>query len=262
MTFITAAGRRLDTKWIGPRDGAGPVLVFLHEGLGSIALWRDFPDRIAEMTGCTALVYSRYGYGRSDPLTESRSTSYLHHEALDVLPAVLDACGVSDPVLIGHSDGASIALLAAGAGRVPVRGAVVMAPHVFVEDITIAGIEQARDAWAEGGLSRALARYHDDAEGAFRGWNEAWLAPEFRAWNIEEYLPGIRCPVLAIQGINDEYATLAQIDAIERQVSGPFERQDLADCRHTPWRDQPDLVAGAIVRFVDGLKSRIARFSG
>jgi pimeloyl-ACP methyl ester carboxylesterase len=260
MTFITTAGHRLETKWIGPRDGSGPVLVFLHEGLGSIALWRDFPDRIAEMTGCAALVYSRHGYGRSDPLMESRPLRYLHHEALDVLPAVLDACGVSDPVLIGHSDGASIALLAAGAGRVPARGAVVMAPHVFVEDVTIAGIEKARDAWNEGALSRALARYHDDAAGAFKGWNEAWLAPEFRAWNIEEYLPGIRCPLLAIQGVDDEYATLAQIDAIERQVSCPFERQDLAGCRHTPWRDQPDLVAGAIARFVAELKNPTVRF--
>jgi pimeloyl-ACP methyl ester carboxylesterase len=262
MTFITAAGRRLDTKWIGPRDGSGPVLVFLHEGLGSIELWRDFPGRIAEATGLPALVYSRHGYGRSDPLTERRPLRYLHHEALDVLPAVLDACGVRDPVLIGHSDGASIALLAAGAGVVPVRGAVVMAPHVFVEDITIAGIEKAATAWNEGGLARALARYHADAEGAFRGWNEAWLAPEFRAWNIEEYLPGIRCPLLAIQGVDDEYATLAQIDAIERQVTGPFERQDLADCRHTPWRDQPDPVAAAIARFVAGLPDGVSGFSG
>jgi pimeloyl-ACP methyl ester carboxylesterase len=254
MTFITAAGHRLDTRWIGPRGGSGPVLVFLHEGLGSIELWRDFPDRIAEKTGCAAFVYSRHGYGRSDPLKESRPPDYLHFEALKVLPAVLDECRITDPVLIGHSDGASIALLLAGAGLVPVRGAVVMAPHVFVEDITIAGIEKAKAAWAEGGLARALARYHDDAEGAFRGWNEAWLAPEFRAWNIEEYLPGIRCPLLAIQGVDDEYATLDQIDAIERQVSGPFERLDLPDCRHTPWRDQPDVVANAIARFVGGLQ--------
>ena len=262
MTFITAAGHRLDTKWIGRRDGAGPVLVFLHEGLGSIGLWRDFPDRMAETTGLPALVYSRRGYDRSDPLTERRPLRYLHHEALEVLPAVLDACGIADPVLIGHSDGASIALLAAGAGETPVRGAVVMAPHVFVEDITIAGIEKARTAWFEGGLARALARYHDDAEGAFRGWNEAWLAPEFRAWNIEEYLSGIRCPLLTIQGVDDEYATLAQIDAIERQVSCPFERLDLADCRHTPWRDQPDLVAAAIARFVSALPDRNSALPG
>ncbi|GEO41703.1 alpha/beta hydrolase [Skermanella aerolata] len=262
MTFIIAAGRRLDTKWIGLRDGSGPVLVFLHEGLGSIELWRDFPGRIAEATGLPALVYSRHGYGRSDPLTGKRPLRYLHHEALEVLPAVLDACGVADPILIGHSDGASIALLAAGAGVVPVRGAVVMAPHVFVEDITIAGIEKAATAWKEGGLARALARYHTDPEGAFRGWNEAWLSPEFRAWNIEEYLPSIRCPLLAIQGVDDEYATLAQIDAIERQVTGPFERQDLADCRHTPWRDQPDPVAAAIAHFVASLPNRVLGFPG
>ena len=254
MTFITAAGHRLHTRWIGSRDGSAPVLVFLHEGLGSIELWRDFPDRIAEKTGCAAFVYSRHGYGRSDPLRESRSPEYLHHEALEVLPAVLDECRITNPVLIGHSDGASIALLLAGGGLRPVRGAVVMAPHVFVEDITIAGIEMAKAAWAEGGLARGLARYHDDAEGAFRGWNEAWLAPEFRAWNIEEYLPGIRCPLLAIQGVDDEYATLAQIDAIERQVSGPFERLDIPECRHTPWRDQPDVVTDTIARFVGRLQ--------
>ena len=255
MPFITAAGHRLDTRWIEPREGSGPTLVFLHEGLGSIEMWRDFPDRIARMTGCGALVYSRYGYGRSDPLTEGRTIDYLHREALEVLPAVLDACGIHDPVLIGHSDGASIALLFAGAGLRPVSGAVVMAPHVFVEDETIAGIEKAKAAWTEGGLARALARYHDDAEGAFRGWHEAWLSPGFRAWNIEEYLHGIRCPLLAIQGVDDEYATLAQIDAIESQVSGPFERLDIAECRHTPWRDQPERVAEAITRFVSGLRA-------
>jgi pimeloyl-ACP methyl ester carboxylesterase len=253
MPFITAAGHRLDTRWIEPRNASGPTLVFLHEGLGSIEMWRDFPDRIAHMTGCGALVYSRYGYGRSDPLTEGRNIDYLHREALEVLPAVLDACGIHDPVLIGHSDGASIALLFAGAGIRPVRGAVVMAPHVFVEDVTIAGIEKAKAAWIESGLARALARYHDDAEGAFRGWHGAWLSPGFRAWNIEEYLASIRCPLLAIQGVDDEYATLAQIDAIESQVSGPFERLDLAECRHTPWRDQPEPVADAITRFVSGL---------
>lgn len=250
MSFVTAAGRRLDTRWIEPRDAGRPALVFLHEGLGSIELWRDFPDRVAEATGCGALVYSRYGYGRSERLEGSRDPDYLHVEALESLPQVLDAFGISEPVLIGHSDGASIALILAGAGLRPVRGAVVMAPHVFVEDVTIAGIEDARTAYREAALGKRLGRYHDDPDGVFRGWNDAWLNPAFRSWNIEDFLPGIRCPLLAIQGVGDEYATLAQIDAIQRQTGGPFERLDLPDCRHTPHRDQPQRTLHAITRFV------------
>ncbi|WP_158046015.1 alpha/beta fold hydrolase [Skermanella pratensis] len=253
MSFVTAAGRRLDTRRIEPRDADRPVLVFLHEGLGSIELWRDFPERVAEATGCGALVYSRYGYGRSERLEGSRNPDYLHIEALEALPQVLDAFGIREPVLIGHSDGASIALILAGSGLRPVRGAVVMAPHVFVEDITIAGIEEVRTAYRETDLAKRLGRYHDDPDGVFRGWNDAWLNPAFRSWNIEGFLPGIRCPLLAVQGIGDEYATLAQIDAIERQTGGRFERLDLPDCRHTPHRDQPQRTLDALRRFVETL---------
>lgn len=253
MPFLTAAGRRLDYRWIEPKRAGRPPLVLLHEGLGSIELWKDFPDRVAEATGCGTLVYSRYGYGRSDRLEEPRGVDYMHREALDSLPEVLAATGVCEPVLVGHSDGASIALIHAGAGRWNPRGLVLAAPHVFVEDITVESIAAARTIYRETDMPRKFARYHDDPDGTFRGWNDIWLHPDFRAWNIEEVLPGIRCPMLLIQGLDDEYGTLAQLDAIERGAGGPVGRLELADCRHSPHRDQPAATLAAIVRFVDGL---------
>jgi pimeloyl-ACP methyl ester carboxylesterase len=251
MPSLNAAGRRLDYRRIDARSPDRPPLVFLHEGLGSIEQWRDFPDRVAEMTGCGAVVYSRYGYGRSDPLEEGRGVDYLHREALDSLPEVLAALDIREPILIGHSDGASIALIHAGAGRWPVRGLILEAPHVFVEDITIAGIVEAEAAYRKTDLAQRLGRYHTDVDRTFRGWCEAWLNPEFRGWNIEDCLPGIRCPVLLIQGMEDEYATMAQLDAIERQVSAPVQRLELANCGHTPHRDQPDAVLAAMTRFIE-----------
>lgn len=232
--------------------GAEPALVFLHEGLGSVAMWRDFPSRVAAATGRRTLVYSRQGYGRSAPLTAPRRPDYMHCEALEALPALRAERGLADPVLVGHSDGASIALIHAGAGH-KVRGIVAMAPHVFVEDVTIRSIEGAREAWRTTDLRVRLQRYHDDVEGAFRGWNDAWLDPAFRDWNIEPCLSAIACPVLAIQGRNDEYGTMAQLDAIERQVPGPFRRLELDDCRHSPHRDQPEATLAAITEFVAGL---------
>jgi pimeloyl-ACP methyl ester carboxylesterase len=229
--------------------GAEPALVFLHEGLGSVAMWRDFPARVAAATGRRTLVYSRLGYGASAPLPAPRRPDYMHREALEALPALRAEHGLADAVLVGHSDGASIALIHAGAGH-PVRGIVAMAPHVFVEDVTIRSIEAAREAWRTTDLRARLERYHADAEGAFRGWNDAWLDPAFRDWNIEEYLPAITCPVLAIQGRDDEYGTMAQLDAIERQVEGRVERLELARCRHSPHRDQPEATLAAIAAFV------------
>jgi pimeloyl-ACP methyl ester carboxylesterase len=176
----------------------------------------------------------------------------MHREALEALPALRAARGLDDPVLVGHSDGASIALIHAGAGH-KVRGIVAMAPHVFVEDVTITSIEAARTAWRETDLRVRLQRYHDDVDGAFRGWNDAWLDPAFRAWNIERFLPAIACPVLAIQGRDDEYGTMAQLDAIERGVTGPFRRLELDACRHSPHRDQPAATLAAIADFVAGL---------
>ena len=213
-------------------------------------MWRDFPAKLAAATACTLIVYSRYGYGASDPITAPRDIRYMHDEALVALPELRRALGVDDVVLVGHSDGASIALIHAGSGSWPVRALMLEAPHVFVEDLSIAGIEQARTAYQTTDLRQRLARYHGDADGAFRGWNDAWLDPGFLAWSIGEYLPGITCPVLAIQGADDEYGTLAQLQAIERAVKGPVETLVLERCKHSPHRDQEAAVLAAMAAFV------------
>ena len=252
MPFLTAAGRRLDYRWLPPKAGADrPTLVFLHEGLGSIELWKDFPALAAAATGCGTLVYSRYGYGQSDLLQEKRAVDYMHHEALESLPAVLADRGIEAPILIGHSDGASIALIHAGARRWPVTGLVLMAPHVFVEDVTVASIAEAKVAYETTDLPKKLGRYHADVDRTFWGWNDIWLAPPFRAWNIEAALPAITEPVLLIQGADDEYGTTAQLDAIARGVKGPVETLVLPACKHSPHRDQPAATLQAIARFVD-----------
>ena len=251
MPFLSAAGRSLEYEWVA---GKGPALVFLHEGLGSIRQWRDFPARVAAATGCPALVYARYGHGQSDVLREPRKADFMHAEGLKVLPEVLFSLKIENPILVGHSDGASIALIYAGAGHAA-RGVVALAPHVFVEEHGLAGIRAAKRAFAESDLAARLGKYHRDAEKTFRGWNDIWLAPEFRAWNIEEYLPRIACPVLAIQGEDDEYGTLAQVEAIRRQVKGPCEVLKLAQCGHSPQRDQPEQVVSAVSRFIEKLLS-------
>ena len=229
---------------------AAPTLVFLHEGLGSVALWKDFPARVAAATGCPALVYSRAGYGRSSPAALPRAPDYMHVEALTVLPALLDRLGIAAAILVGHSDGASIALLHAGSGKRPVRALVALAPHVFVEDMSIASIDEVRRQYETTDLRDKLARRHADPDAAFRGWNDIWLAPAFRRWNIEGCLPGVRCPLLLIQGRDDEYGSAAQLDAIERQVGVTVARLELADCRHSPHRDQPEATLAAIADFV------------
>lgn len=249
MPFLSAGGHRLEYERIDGKRGA-PTLVLLHEGLGSVAMWREFPAKLAAASGCPAVVYSRYGYGRSAPLGAPHGVDYMHREALATLPELRQALGLDDVILVGHSDGASIALIHAGSGRWPVHAVVVEAPHVFVEDASIASIAAARDAFATAELRQRLARYHADVDSAFRGWNDVWLRPEFRAWNIENYLPGIRCPVLAIQGADDEYGTLAQLDAIERGVAGPVERLVLAGCRHAPHREQEPATLAAMAGFI------------
>ncbi len=225
-----------------------PTLVFLHEGLGSIGQWRDFPQRLARLTDCGALVYSRYGYGNSDVLAEARSVEYMHVEAQQVLPQLLQKLHVRAPVLVGHSDGASIALIYAGSGHEP-RGLILEAPHVFVEDISIRGIAAAKQVFETTDLPQRLGRYHRDASKTFWGWNDIWLAPEFRAWNIEEFLPRIGCPILAIQGEDDEYGSMAQIETIAKAVNR-CELLRLANCRHAPHRDQAEVVLGAMSAFV------------
>lgn len=256
--FQTVGGHRIEYSRIdpGPRPGAAadaPVLVFLHEGLGSVALWKDFPEKVSHATGCPTIVYSRYGYGKSDRLAGARGVDYMHREALEVLPQLLDALSIRNPILIGHSDGASIALIHAGAGNRPVRGLVLLSPHVFVEDITVKSIAEAKIAFENTDLPAKLARYHDDVESTFRGWNDIWLHPDFRRWNIEEYLPGVACPVLLIQGEDDQYGTAAQVKAIARQVNGPVETVMLPNCAHSPQVDQKQATVEKIANFVDGL---------
>jgi pimeloyl-ACP methyl ester carboxylesterase len=225
-----------------------PTLVFLHEGLGSAELWRDFPGRVGHAVGLPTFVYSRAGYGHAAPLTGPRSITYMHDEAR-VLEAMLAERDIERPVLVGHSDGASIAIIAAGSG-LAVTSLVLIAPHVFVEDRSITSIEAAKVAYQHGDLRERLARYHDDVDGAFRGWNDVWLSPEFRSWNITSYLPAITCPVLVVQSADDPYGTLAQLDAIESGVRGPVERLVVPGDAHAPHGEHPDEVIDAIVRTV------------
>ena len=261
MPFLPADGHRLEYQIHRPGGhtdtdaGSRPTLVFLHEGLGSVALWKQFPRQVAEATGCPALAYSRFGYGKSDKITQARKVDYMHREALDVLPEILDQLDIEAPILIGHSDGASIALIHAGAGQRPVRGVVAMAPHVFVEDVTVQSIAEARTTFQNTDLGERLGRYHDDVVSTFRGWNDIWLHPDFRRWNIEEYLAAIAVPILLIQGEDDQYGTVAQVEAIARQVSGPVETVLLPDCAHSPHQSlQKDATIAAIAGFVARLR--------
>lgn len=250
MAFVDLPGARLEVERIDVGRAAVAPVVMLHEGLGSVAMWKDFPHRVAHAAGRDVVVYSRAGYGRSSPARLPRGVRYMHDEALVALPALLDALGIARPVLLGHSDGASIALIHAGLSGRPVAGLALMAPHVLVEDLSVASIEAAKRAWRDTDLRVRLARYHDDVDAAFTGWNDIWLHPDFRAWNIEDEARGVRCPVLAIQGEDDEYGTMEQVDRIARLVPDT-EVVRLADCRHSPHRDQPQAVLDALVRFLD-----------
>jgi pimeloyl-ACP methyl ester carboxylesterase len=209
----------IETAWVGPRRSGGQELVFLHEGLGSVSAWRDLPAQIAEASGCAGFVYSRTGYGTSSPVEVPRPLTYMHDEAA-LLPALLAEHEIHAPILVGHSDGASIAIIAAGSG-LAVKALVLIAPHVFVEDVSVASIAKAADAYRSMDLRDRLARHHADVDGAFWGWNRAWLDPEFRKWNLEAFLPRITAPVLVVQGAADEYGTLAQVEAILRQLGVP-----------------------------------------
>lgn len=248
LRTVNVQGRELEVRRIAGEPEL-PELVFLHEGLGSVSHWRDFPARVALATGCRVTVYSRYGSGNSDLLTEPRPVLYMHDEALAVLPDLLRQLEIENPVFIGHSDGASIAIIYAGA-RHRVRGLVLLAPHVFVEELSIRSIAAAKVTFETTNLPMLLARHHRDAARTFWGWNDIWLHPDFRSWNIEEYLPRITCPILAIQGLEDQYGTMAQVEAIRKQSAGPVEVLVLAACQHSPQRDQPEAVLEAITRFV------------
>jgi pimeloyl-ACP methyl ester carboxylesterase len=254
---VTQRGRpvRLEYRRVGVDDRAAPLLVFLHEGLGSASMWKDYPARLCEAGGFRGLVYSRAGYGRSTPRApgERWATDYMHVQAREVLPAFLEAVGVDveadPPWLFGHSDGASIALIYAATYPDRLAGLVVLAPHIFVEDLSVRSIEQAKYAYQATDLRARLARHHADVDSAFWGWNDVWLDPAFRHWNIEALLPAIRVPVLAVQGHNDEYGTMAQVDDLAAQVP-QAEVLKLDDCAHSPHRDRPEAVTRATVEFV------------
>lgn len=253
MEYIEIGPVRLECRWIGERSQP-PVLVFLHEGLGSVSLWRDFPDRVAQATGLPAFVFSRQGYGGSSPVELPRPLDYLEREGREVLPQVLDAAGIGEAVLVGHSDGASIALVHAAldeSGRV--KAVAALAPHTFVEDICVEAIAQVRDTYAES-LRPRLERHHGaNVDCAFWGWNRAWLDPGFKAMELRPLLPRIKVPVAVIQGDDDEYATGAQVDAITAGVAGPVRALMLPACAHSPHRDQPEAVLAAIVELVRGI---------
>jgi pimeloyl-ACP methyl ester carboxylesterase len=241
--------RRIETQRVVRHAHNPPELVFLHEGLGSVSHWRKFPAEVARATECPVTVYSRYGSGNSDVLTDPRAVTYMHDEGLCVLPDLLSQLQIQNPLLIGHSDGASISIIHAGAHN-HVRGLVLLAPHVFVEDLSVESIAEAKTIFETTDLAEKLARHHRDAARTFWGWNNIWLHPDFRRWNIEEYLPRVTCPILVIQGLDDQYGTMAQVEAIQRQAGGPVEVLTLADCRHSAHRDQHDAVLAAITRFV------------
>jgi pimeloyl-ACP methyl ester carboxylesterase len=252
--FLTANGAHLEYACWGPAPDQAPTIVLLHEGLGCVALWRDFPQRLAEATGMGVLAYSRAGYGQSDGKALPWSINYMTDEAVEVLPAVLDVIGFRSGILMGHSDGATIASIYCGSIEdMRVRGLVVMAPHYFTEPMGLAAIAQAKVAYDNGDLKPRLAKYHKDVENAFRGWNDSWLNPEFEAWNVGDVTDYLRIPALAIQGRQDEYGTLAQVDEIATRSYAPVEVSVIEDCGHAPHLDHPDKVLSAVRDFTTHL---------
>jgi pimeloyl-ACP methyl ester carboxylesterase len=273
MPSIKIADKNLEYVWHGPGPERAPTLVFLHEGLGCVEMWRDFPERLSAETGCGALVYSRAGYGKSDPKDRPWPVRFMHEEALAVLPKVLDAFAVREAILVGHSDGGSIAIIHAGGLRDPrVHALILEAPHVFVEEVGLESIREIGDLYRNAGAGRMpanrpqdagapttfrqrLARYHgENVDQTFWGWNDVWQNPEFRSWNIEEYLPGIKVPVLLIQGKDDQYGTREQLRKVEAGCPGPVRTLMLKSCGHSPHLDQPERALKVMKEFVEEIK--------
>jgi pimeloyl-ACP methyl ester carboxylesterase len=255
--LLDIAGARLEYRRWGPSPSVAPTIVLLHEGLGCLGLWGEFPARLAAATGAGVFAYSRAGYGASSPVDLPRPLTYMHHEALEVLPRVLTAIGFRRGILAGHSDGASIATIYAGGVQDHrVRGVSLIAPHFFTEDSGVAEIARAKVAYQSGDLKTKLARWHSNVDNAFRGWNEAWLDPEFRKWDIREYLAYIRVPVQIVQGAQDQYGTMRQIEVAEAECYCPVDVTLLPGVRHAPHRDAPDATLAAMTEFID----RILKF--
>ena len=249
--FIDINGCNLEYRWIGERTGGSAVLVFLHEGLGCVSLWRDFPEKLSNRVGLPALAYSRAGYGRSDPVALPRPVRFMHDEA-GVLGKLLDRFNIDKAVLVGHSDGASISLIHAGGTRCAgVKALILEAPHVFTEPAQLESIARMAEVYRTTGLRERLSRYHgDNTDIAFRGWNDVWLDPDFKSWNIEEFLPPITAPMLLVQGSDDEYGTMRQLEAIRNQVGGPVEIFELQQCGHSPHREHPGPTLEAMASFI------------
>jgi len=253
--FLDAAGGRLEySRWGAGGASAGPPLVLLHEGLGCIGMWRSWPADLARATGCEVFAYSRFGYGASSPASLPRPLDFMAREARTVLPLVLEEAGIGEaPVLVGHSDGGTIALLSAASGEVRLSGVATLAAHAFNGPRGIEGIEAAREAFRRGGLRRRLARYHGEGtDDAFRGWCDAWLDPDFEHWSIEKELPAVDVPLLVVQGRNDPYGTLRQVEVIADRAAGPVRTLVLDDCGHSPHRDRERATTAAVARFVAG----------
>ena len=249
--FLDIGAQRLEYRFVGPLPGKAPTLVLLHEGLGCVGLWGDFPDELSAATGAGVLVYSRAGYGKSSPVKLPRPLSYMHDEARETLPRLLDAIGFERGLLVGHSDGASIAAIYAGSHQDHrVGGLVLIAPHFFTEDPGIASIVEAKKAYETGDLRARLSRWHADVDNAFKGWNGVWLDPEFRKWDITEFLAYIRVPVLIVQGEDDQYGTIKQIEIAQQECYCPVEVALLPGARHSPQREAPDPTLKAISEFV------------
>ena len=250
--FLDIGRQRLEYRFIGPRPDEAPTLVLLHEALGCVGLWNDFPASLAAATGIGVFVYSRAGYGQSSPATLPRPLSYMHDEACETLPRVLDAIGFKRGLLVGHSDGASIATIYVGSHQDHrVGGLVLIAPHFFTEDPGIAAIAETKEAYETGDLRARLSRWHADVDNAFQGWCGAWLDPEFRKWDITEYLAYIRVPVLIVQGEDDQYGTAKQIDVAREECYCPVEVTLLPGARHSPHRETPDATLATILEFVE-----------
>ncbi|MBN2040539.1 MAG: alpha/beta hydrolase [Spirochaetes bacterium] len=259
LRMLNVNGINLETVRYGPPPEEAATLIFLHEGLGCVEMWHDFPEKAAEAAGCAALVYSRQGYGRSDSCTLPLPLSFMHHEGLNVLPALISAAGIKEYMLIGHSDGASISLIfAGGTPAVNLKGIILEAPHTFCEKKTVSHIREAKDWYENGDLKKRLEKYHGiNTECAFYGWNRAWLDPDFKKWNIEEYLPDIKVPAFVIQGADDEYGTLKHMQSIELKSSGVVKTLVLDKCGHSPHKDQQKKVLQSIAAFVKEINNTI-----
>ena len=263
--FVQVAGKSIEFTCYGPAPKQAPTIVMLHEGLGCVQLWRDFPKKISEATRFGVFVYSRTGYGQSDLASLPRPLDYMTIEATEILPRILNAFGFERGILLGHSDGATIAAIYGGSvvDR-RVRGLILIAPHFFAEDFGLREIERAKEVFKTSDLQDKMLKYHRSAENTFRGWNDAWLHPDFKMWDVSDVIDHTRIPVLAIQGVDDQYGTLAQIDEIEDRITAPFEKVILPDCRHSPHIDQPDQTLAAIAEFaahLEGFESETVRIA-